>query len=147
MFKSWTCERTQSTRTIQLNLKLSSGSLKSWRSSTTARKLNSFSSWLEAAKCQSRALKDLEAAVVHRNSKLSSSSPQIIIGFLRPTLGKVFLLTYFFLFFSFKQLELPEYQSKEKLKERLLTAIKEGKTFGLAWSLLCILHWVFKLFG
>ena len=34
--------------------------------------------------------------------------------------------------FSFKQLELPEYSSKEQLKERLLTAIKEGKTFGFA---------------
>lgn len=32
----------------------------------------------------------------------------------------------------FKQLELPEYKSKEQLKERLLTAIKEGKTFGFA---------------
>ncbi|CDW84627.1 ubiquitin hect domain family protein [Stylonychia lemnae] len=32
----------------------------------------------------------------------------------------------------FKQLELPEYQSKQQLKDRLLTAIKEGKTFGFA---------------
>ena len=45
------------------------------------------------------------------------------------TLGK-YLLSYFPI--SFKQLELPEYSSKEQLKERLLTAIKEGKTFGFA---------------
>ena len=34
----------------------------------------------------------------------------------------------------FKQLELPDYPSKEILKDRLMTSIKEGKTFGIAWS-------------
>ncbi len=32
----------------------------------------------------------------------------------------------------FKQLELPEYSSKEVLRERLVTAITEGKNFGMA---------------
>lgn len=32
----------------------------------------------------------------------------------------------------FFQLDLPEYSSKETLRQRILTSIKEGKTFGIA---------------
>lgn len=43
--------------------------------------------------------------------------------------GKIYFL-YCNNFYSFNQLDLPDYESKEILKERLLIAIREGKEFG-----------------
>ena len=45
------------------------------------------------------------------------------------TLGKIKIII---CFYSFNQIDIPEYPSKEIMHERLLVAIKETKGFGFA---------------
>jgi hypothetical protein len=42
------------------------------------------------------------------------------------------IIEHLYLYYSFNQIDLPEYPSKEILHERVLTAIKETKGFGFA---------------